>query len=84
MKVGVNTPSVAKISPGIPATRMPAKVAQLMPREPGVISAMATISVTSEDVIKPWFTISGIHCLSGACYDGIAAFARSRENRSFD
>src|SRR5699024_2274546 len=33
---------------------MPAKVAQLKPRGPGVISAMATMSDTSLAVIQPW------------------------------
>ena len=52
VRVGVTTPRLATIAPSTPATRMPAKVAQLVPRGPGVISAMATMSATSVVVIQ--------------------------------
>ena len=41
-----------------PAVCMPVKVAQLMPRGPGVISAMATRLARSSAVIQPWEDIS--------------------------
>ena len=52
VREGVITPSVVAIAPGRPATWMPTKVAQLMPREPGVISAIATMSESCSIVIQ--------------------------------
>ena len=60
VKVGIRTPRAEIREPRIPATRIPAKVAQFRPMGPGVISAMATISDTSEAVIQPWLTISSL------------------------
>lgn len=40
-------PTVAANMPGMPATRMPTNVAELMAMGPGVISAMVTRSVNS-------------------------------------
>ncbi len=54
------TPRLAATAPEIPAARIPAKVAALMPRGPGVISAKAMISATSSSVIQPWRTISSL------------------------
>ena len=54
VSVGESTPRFAATAPSTPATRIPANVAQLKPSEPGVISAMATISSTSVAVIQPW------------------------------
>ena len=45
------------MAPTTPATRSPAKVAQFKPMGPGVISAMATMSDTSDAVIQLWLTI---------------------------
>ena len=58
MKVGVITPRLAATAPGMPAAWIPAKVAQFMPSGPGVISAIAIMSVTSAAVIQPWPSIS--------------------------
>ena len=41
VKAGVRTPEIANRPPRTPAVRSPAKVAQFIPRGPGVISAMA-------------------------------------------
>ena len=60
VKVGMSIPSMEMTEPMIPATRIPAKVAQFRPMGPGVISAMATMSDTSEAVIQPWLTISSL------------------------
>ena len=57
-RVGDRTPKLAETAPASPATRVPAKVAQFSPSGPGVISAMATMSLTSERVIQPWDSIS--------------------------
>ncbi len=57
---GIMTPRLARSAPGIPAVRRPTKVAQLMPRDPGVISATATISMTSEAVIQPYRSTSSL------------------------
>ena len=57
-RVGDRTPRLAETAPASPATRVPAKVAQFSPSGPGVISAMATMSLTSERVIQPWDSIS--------------------------
>ena len=46
-------PTVAAIAPGIPATRVPTKVAALMAMGPGVISAMVTRSVNSPMLSQP-------------------------------
>ncbi len=53
-------PRLAARAPSTPAERIPAKVAALTPRGPGVISAMAMMSVTSLRVIQPWDTISSL------------------------
>lgn len=50
---GIITPKLADSAPGIPAVRKPTKVAQFIPKDPGVISATATISITSAAVIQP-------------------------------
>ena len=44
---GSTHPSVATSAPGIPATRFPTNVAELMAMGPGVISAMVTRSANS-------------------------------------
>ena len=53
VREGTITPRLAAREPARPAVRRPTKVAQLIPRDPGVISAMATISITSPEVIQP-------------------------------
>jgi len=51
VKARVSTPKLAATAPSNPAARIPAKVAALMPRGPGVISAKAMMSATSSSVI---------------------------------
>ena len=53
VSVGDSVPRFAAIAPKRPAVRMPANVAQFSPSGPGVISAIATMSETSEAVIQP-------------------------------
>ena len=60
VRVGLRTPRTAKTPPSIPAVLVPAKVAALTPREPGVISAMAMRFVKSASVIQPWEDISSM------------------------
>ena len=56
--VGANAPKFATNAPKTPAALIPAKVAQFNPKGPGVISAIATMSDTSEAVIQPCEIIS--------------------------
>lgn len=51
---GIMVPRFAQNAPSHPAVRKPTKDALLIPSEPGVISATATISSTSSDVIHPY------------------------------
>lgn len=58
-------PNVQTSAPGIPANRMPTKVAELMEIGPGVISAMVIRSANSSRVsrcqtLTTWFWIRGI------------------------
>ena len=47
-------PRVHRIAPGMPARRVPTKVAELIEMGPGVISAMVIKSVNSPNVIRWW------------------------------
>ena len=60
VREGIMVPRVAQSAPGIPPLRSPTKVAQLIPREPGVISAIATMSSTSSVVIHPNLSTSSL------------------------
>ena len=51
---GSTQPKVAINAPGIPATWMPTKVAELMAMGPGVISAMAMMSANWVMVSQGW------------------------------
>ena len=50
---GTITPRLLSSAQGIPSIRYPTKVAQLIPIEPGVISARAITSITWASVIQP-------------------------------
>lgn len=58
-------PKVQTMAPGIPASRIPTKVAELMEIGPGVISAMVMRSANSSIVMSShtltiWFWIRGM------------------------
>lgn len=56
IKDGMMHPRVQSTAPGIPARRVPTKVAELMEIGPGVISAMVMRSVNSPRVISLWMS----------------------------